>query len=280
MIQVSLQVRRAVPEDHQQIAHLLFHEANTHRHLDWRSPIDWLGATDYWVLDEAGRVVAALACPQDPPKVSWIRLFGFLPHLAGPEAWGALWNIARNGQSQVAAIVVKHWFQNLLLASGFEPKQNIVLLELMSEDIKSFPNPRGMQIRRLLAEDLPAVAQLDLDAFGPFWHNSYDALLRALSQAVYASIATDDSGVIGYQLSTGNPFGAHLARLAVRTDTQGRGVGAALVRDLVQTLNSGQPTRLSVNTQEDNEASLALYKKLGFKRTGEHFPVLVYANGD
>jgi RimJ/RimL family protein N-acetyltransferase len=37
--------------------------------------------------------------------------------------------------------------------------------------------------------------------------------------------------------------------------------------------------RLSVNTQSDNDASLALYQKMGFTRTGESFPVLVYPLG-
>ena len=63
MIDVSLQARRAVAEDHQEIASLMLHEANVHRHLDWRSPIDWLGSPEYWVLEQAGRVSAALACP-------------------------------------------------------------------------------------------------------------------------------------------------------------------------------------------------------------------------
>ncbi|RJP49979.1 MAG: GNAT family N-acetyltransferase, partial [Anaerolineaceae bacterium] len=81
------------------------------------------------------------------------------------------------------------------------------------------------------------------------------------------------------QISTGNPFGAHLARLGVQPEAQGRGVGAALVNDLIQRLNIGRNGSLSVNTQADNAASLSLYKKLGFVQTGEHFPVLVYPPG-
>ncbi len=285
MINVSLQVRRAVPEDYQQIASLMFHAANIHRHLDWRSPLDWLGSPDYWVLQDGGRVTAALACPQDPPHVSWIRLFGFIPPLSASRAWQPLWDIARTeivraAQSQVAAIVVKHWFQNLLLSSGFEVKQSVVLLELKNENFRSFPAPQGIQIRHMLEADLQAATQLDIDVFGPFWHNSLDALRRAHSQAVYASVAEDDSGVIGYQLSTGNPFGAHLARLGVRKEAQGRGVGAALVSDLIHRLDPNHLARLSVNTQADNEPSLSLYKKIGFTRTGEHFPVLVYPKGN
>jgi ribosomal-protein-alanine N-acetyltransferase len=284
MIHINLEVRRAVPEDHQQIAGLMFHEANLHRHLDWRPPLDWLGSPNYWVLQDGGRIVATLACPEDPPGVSWIRLFGYLPHLSGPEAWRALWDIARadiasSTGSQVAAIVVKHWFQKLLLSHGFTIKQNIMLLEWRNENMRSFSPPADVRIRQMQSEDIQAVSQLDMEAFGAFWHNSPDSLQRAHSQAIYASVAEDHLGLVGYQISTGNVFGAHLARLGVRVKQQGRGIGAALVSDLIHRLDAHHLARLSVNTQADNAASLALYKKLGFTRTGEEFPVLVYEGG-
>ncbi|MBP8165280.1 MAG: GNAT family N-acetyltransferase, partial [Anaerolineales bacterium] len=77
----------------------------------------------------------------------------------------------------------------------------------------------------------------------------------------------------------GSMLGAHLARLGVGKTAQGRGVGTALVNDLIQALGSMQINRLSVNTQSDNSISLALYKKMGFVRTGESFPVLIYPGG-
>lgn len=283
MINVGLRVRRAVAEDHHQIANLLLYEANTHRHLDWRPPLEWIGSPNYWVLEEDGHIAAALACPEDPPHVAWIRLFGYHPHLSATEAWSALWEAACNeiihsdSQTQIAVIVVKHWFQNILLSSGFELKQNITLLQLTSENVRSFPAPQGIQIRSMQASEMHAVTEVDLAAFGMFWHNTFDALQKARLQSLSATVAEDDSGVIvGYQLSTGNLFGAHLARLAVRPEAQGKGVGAALVSDLFQRIGVSQLERLSVNTQADNAASMSLYKKLGFVRTGENFPVLVY----
>ena len=85
---------------------------------------------------------------------------------------------------------------------------------------------------------MPAVAKVDLAAFGQFWHNTENALQRARSQCASATVAEDDSGVIGYQLSTKNPLGAHLARLGVKPEAQGRGVGTALVSQLIQSLGS------------------------------------------
>ena len=285
MINVSMQVRRAVERDHDQISNLIFYESYNHRHLDWYSPLEWIGSPNYWVREEDGNVTAAFACPEDPPHVAWIRFFGYHQTLSAPQAWSSLWEAAyseithANIQTYVAAIVVKQWFQSLLLSSGFELKQNIVLLELKSENVRSLSAPQGIRIRPMQDADMPLVAQVDLAAFGQFWHNTENALQRARLQCASATVAEDDSGVIGYQLSTKNPLGAHLARLGVQPEAQGRGVGSALVSHLIQTFGVGQLGRLSVNTQADNAASLSLYKKLGFVLTGEHFPVLVYSIG-
>jgi len=285
MINVSSQVRHAVDRDHDQISNLIFYESNNHRHLDWHSPLEWIGSPNYWVREEDGQVTAALACPEDPPRVAWIRFFGHYQYLSAVQAWSSLWEAARseitraNRQTVIAAIVVKQWFQSILLSNGFELKQNIVLLELKHENIRSFSAPQGIRIRPMQDADMPVVAEVDLAAFGQFWHNTQNALQRACLQCASATVAEDDSGVIGYQLSTKNPLGAHLARLGVRPEAQGRGVGSALVSHLIQTFDTSQLSRLSVNTQSDNIASLSLYQKLGFVRTGEHFPVFVYPIG-
>ncbi len=279
MINVSAQPRRVEFGDRRQISDLIFHEANIHRHLDWRSPLEWIGAPNYWALEEYGRITAALACPEDPPHVAWIRLFGHQPHLSPREAWTPIWEIARREinaaepQTRIAAIATKRWFQNLLLSSGFELRQNIVLLQLTLDRFSSFSAPQDFRIRPMRDDDMPAIVNIDFESFGWFWHNAADALQRARSLAVSATVAENDSGIIGYQISTGNPFGAHLARLAVKPAAQGRGVGGALVNDLIQRIGA---SRISVNTQEDNVASLALYRKIGFVRTGEYFPVLMY----
>ncbi|MBI3362889.1 MAG: GNAT family N-acetyltransferase, partial [Chloroflexi bacterium] len=65
--------------------------------------------------------------------------------------------------------------------------------------------------------------------------------------------------------------GAHLARLAVSPDYQGQGIAAALVADAVSYFERSHADRLTVNTQQDNYASLAVYKRLGFAPTGEMF---------
>ena len=122
-------------------------------------------------------------------------------------------------------------------------------------------------------DDLCAVQILDQRAFSPVWQNSRNLLEAAFEQAAIATVAEDDSGVIGYQISTSSSTGGHLARLAVAPEAQARGVGRALVNDLLSQFQRRGALRVTVNTQIDNLASIKLYERAGFKQLGELYPV-------
>ena len=134
----------------------------------------------------------------------------------------------------------------------------------------------GVRIRDMMRSDLPDVVAVDAESFDPLWHNSMDALGRAFSQSLFATVAEDDNGVIGYQVTTGLGIRAHLARLAVHPSVQGRGIGRALLGNLFERLVQGSYFTLSVNTQSDNRASLNLYQRMGFLRTGDAYPVYTF----
>jgi ribosomal protein S18 acetylase RimI-like enzyme len=282
MIEVSLQVRPAVPQDQHQIANLMFFESHVHRHLDWRAPLEWLGSPFYWVAEENGRVLAALACPQDPERVAWVRLFAHARQLPLDDAWTTLWNAAQKdieqqGGATVALIAMHQWLSDLLIKHGFSNKQNIIMLKWEGTDFPEQPLIEDVTVRTMQSSDLPAVAELDASAFMPLWQNPLDALKKALPQATSATVVEDGQGLVGYQISTANPFGVHLARLAVRPDAQQRGLGSLIVTDLIRRLKDKHINRLTVNTQSDNHASLALYEKMGFVITGEKFPVYCFS---
>jgi ribosomal protein S18 acetylase RimI-like enzyme len=281
MVALGLQVRAAVIADQQQISNLIFSESCVHRHLDWRAPLDWLGSKHYWVLEDRRRVIASLACPQDPPGIAWLRLFVHASHLSGADAWSLLWEavsteIQSQGGATIGVISSYVWLQNILRENNFQFKQNIVMLEWFTQSVELSPVPAGVTVRRMTAEDLGQTVETDASAFAPLWRNSYDALQKALPQALFATVAEKDGQVIGYQISTPNSLGAHLARLAVRKEAQGQGIGRALLTDLFIRVQKHGLERLTVNTQDDNTTSLALYQKTGFVRTGEQFPVFVY----
>jgi ribosomal protein S18 acetylase RimI-like enzyme len=181
--------------------------------------------------------------------------------------------LVRAGRFVAAAIVLHDWFQELLHRSGFAARQSVVMLERQEAETIRADAPPGIRTRPMMPCDLPAVADVDAAAFEPIWQNSADALRRAFPQAILASVAEREGRVVAYQISTRNPLGAHLARLAVRPEVQGEGIGRLLLADLVQAAAGRGISRLTVNTQSDNAASLALYRKAGFRETGERYPV-------
>jgi ribosomal-protein-alanine N-acetyltransferase len=273
-------VRSADLNDHQQLSNLIFFETRLHRHLDWRSPLEWLGNPYYWALEEGRQITAALACPPEVDGIAWVRLFVYTGHWSPENAWDLLWGTAkeeimRTGGATVAAIAMQPWFQKILDESKFENHQQIVMLEWRSQ-IWPSSSAEGVQIRTLTEADIPAVTRVDNAAFEPLWHNSFETLQRAFSQALIATVAESREGIIGYQLTTGHGQRAHLARLAVHPSMQGRGIGRVLLSDLFAYLMRTGTTRLSVNTQSDNKVSLKLYKNMGFTRTGEEYPVYTF----
>ena len=279
MIADSALTRPATPLDESQISDLLYFANNAHRHMDWRDPLDWLGHPHYWALEEHGRVVAAMACPQDPPGIAWIRLFAHAPRLSSTEAWLPLWNAAlpevrASGEATFAAIVSHEWFKDVLLYCGFSIRQHIVMLTWLGKPFA--PRMEGIVIRPMTLVDFDPVVKTDWSAFDSLWRNSRESLRRAYAQASYATVAELDGKIAGYQVSAVGERGAHLARLAVQKEAQGRGIGSALMGDLTSHLFRRGTPRLSVNTQDDNIASLGLYEKVGFTRTGETYPILTY----
>jgi ribosomal protein S18 acetylase RimI-like enzyme len=273
-------VRQADLSDQQQLSNLIFFENRLHRHLDWRSPLEWLGAPFYWALNDGGHITAALACPPEREGIAWMRLFVYSGRWSAENAWTMLWQtareeIARAGGAKVAAIAIQPWFQNLLTASGFENRQQIILLEWRYQPTAA-RETEGIHIRKMTEVDLPEVEKTDAASFDPLWQNPLETLRRAYAQALYATVAENENGIIGYQISTGGGQRAHLARLAVHPVVQGKGAGRAVLNDLFIFLTHTGISRLSVNTQSDNQASLSLYQRMGFVRTGEQYPVYTF----
>ncbi len=277
MIPPQIFVRQAKQTDYHSIANLIYFEPTVHRHLDWRGPLEWLGSPEYWVLIQSGTVLATLACPPDPEGVAWIRLFAHSKSISTQDAWNTLWEPAKEAlQSQkliAAAISVVNWLDPYLYQAGFVVNQKIVVLEHdMTVTPQILPSPKVI-LRTMNESDLPTVEEVDKSGFVPLWRNSRPALISGFTQPGYSTVALLDGEIVGYQISTRSTFGIHLARLAVLPRVQGLGIGYLLVQDLILYCKRLGMRRLTVNTQNDNFASLSLYKKIGFELTTEAYTV-------
>lgn len=277
IVKDHLAVREASHQDRQHLANLIHFENRVHRHLDWRPPLDWIGSQPYLVAERDNSLVAALACPPEPPGAAWIRLFATASTVNPEESWGSLWSLASSQLAEtnnriVAAIPLLEWFRKLLQGSGFYQSNTVIMLEWANQKLPAGTDGSAM-IRPMNLDDLPTIEELDAAAFGTIWQNSLSSLELAFRQAAIATVTEEHERIVGYQISTTNQMGGHLARLATHPQYQRRGIGYALLIDLLHQFSRRGARRVTVNTQEDNLASLALYKKAGFTQTGEDFPV-------
>lgn len=272
--------REAQPSDASQLSALLSKEYYVHRHLDWRPPLEWLGYQPYWLLLHQRQLMGALACPADPPGVAWVRLFAATAQLTPSKTWRLLFphiEQAYHGQDvSIAAISLTRWYSDLLEKNGFVHHQDIVVLGWNNERPPARPLPASLTLRPMQPADLQRVAEIDQASFEPLWQNSLEAVSLAFKQASSAVVAELDGQIAGFQISTSTPLVTHLARLAVHPNFQRQNIGYALVCNLFSFFRRHGSWQLTVNTQHDNHASLALYQAMGFELNGDQFPVYVY----
>ncbi len=273
----DISVRLAREADRRQLATLIDFGTYVHQHLDWHTPLDWVGHQPYLVAERDCCLVAAMACPPDLPDMAWIRLFATSPDIPIRHAWEALWSAASDQLAGtnicVAAMPHHSWFRKLLEATHFAYLCDVVMLEWAGNGQSPAQRHSTCSIRPMEINDLQAVRVVDSESFSPIWQNSADLLKIALERASIATVAEDESGIIGYQISTASAACGHLARLAVHPRLQSRGVGYALVQDLLAQFQRLGALEVTVNTQMDNQASLVLYEKAGFQRADKIFPV-------
>ena len=273
-------VRPAENKDRNQLAHLIHFGTFVHRHLDWRPPLGWIGHQPFNILEWGEQPIAALACPPDPDEIAWLRLFVCSTHFSKPKAWDLLWpetksQLMKLGVAIVAAIPLQKWVKELLLDRDFIHTHNVISLTWDVQEVSNYSNTE-IAIRDMTTEDLLDVHRIDSLAFDPLWQNSLNLLKLAYESSNIATVAEDSSGILGYQISTPTQYGTHLGRLAVLPQAQRKGIGFSLVKQLQSEFARGNIGRISVNTQDSNVKSLALYRKAGFVETKESYPVFQF----
>lgn len=274
----KLTVRLAGPADRNAILNLTRFDEDVHVHLDWKPVDEWLGHQPFLVAERGRQMVASLACPPDPPDTAWLRLFTQASDASTQELWSLLWGRAEimlreRGVRRMAALAMEDWVERLCLEAGFRYTEAMVVLGRARAKVQAVPLPAGLTVRPARVQDHAEVIAIDTAAFGPPWQMSGELLALAINRADYLTVAEREGALVGFQLATPGHQGAHLARLAVRPEQQGQGIGAALVAEMLDHYHRRGAREVTVNTQDTNAASLTLYQRLGFVPNGLRFPV-------
>ncbi|MEM7343128.1 MAG: GNAT family N-acetyltransferase [Chloroflexota bacterium] len=177
------------------------------------------------------------------------------------------------GLSILAHIGHDSWLVDGLKAHNFEVKEWIVSFERVGTDP---PPPVGTPatIRTAHRNDLSTIIQLDTLAFDHLWHKSTGNFNEALANAGSFLVAEMDDQIVGYAWCDVYQQHAHLTRLGVHPTYQGLGIGAQLLHQSIQEVLALDVNWITLNTQEHNLRSQALYEGFGFVNNHYRMPVL------
>ena len=140
-----------------------------------------------------------------------------------------------------------------------------------------------LDIRHAAPEEFPAVADLCVAAYAPFLvgaHHYVGALRDVARRAAAAEllVAADDGRVLGTvtYVPDGGPLGeiagpgeAEFRMLAVDPAAQGRGVGMALVRRILDDSRARGHDGVVCSSLPQMRAAHRVYERLGFRRAPE-----------
>jgi ribosomal-protein-alanine N-acetyltransferase len=165
------------------------------------------------------------------------------------------------------------WLIDDLQARGFEIRDWIVAFERPGTAPPP-PTPNRALVRSAHYTDMPALLALDGLAFNHIWRKSAGNFNEALASAESFAVAEFEGQIVGYEWYERYHKHAHLTRLAVHPDFQGRGVGAQLLHTAITDALASGVNMITLNTQETNDRSRTLYERFGFVHTKQRMPVL------
>jgi [ribosomal protein S18]-alanine N-acetyltransferase len=277
----SFEIRPAKLSDRLAIQRYLSGNVLIHRHLDWRQPLDWLQSRDLILYLNSRREIHGLFCctPEIDSRV-WIRIFSTRNKEVLFPVWHRLFNAFQTStenkttELKFLSLAYQPWMINLLELDGWEIVDTIVQFEWMGEaDMEFHNNHQFKNIRRMRRRDLEHAYQIDFSSFNTTWQQSYETFVRSYNESGYATVYEQNRQIIAFQLSTISRQRSHLARIAVKKDFLRKGIGKALVRDFLRECKNQNIQKISVNTQQTNYQSIALYKMMGFEDVENSFPI-------
>ncbi len=180
------------------------------------------------------------------------------------------------GATHLAAYGTDSWLAPWLLRAGFAEMDRIVTLTRHPRPVPGLPSPAAT-LRPAGVADVPQLGALDAAAFAPHYRLTAGDLAEALLRSGTFVVAEQNGQLVGYCFAAMVEEEGQITRLAVLPTARGQGIGRSLLNYALAYCQSQAASRVLINTQQSNEASLRLYEGFGFRRIGPRIPLLVRA---
>jgi GNAT superfamily N-acetyltransferase len=215
-----------------------------------------------------------------------------LDHLHVPtddELAEAIDHAVRKGARAVRTSAMFPNVADVVLSAGFSTIDRLALLRLDLTD-STPPTPTGSSTGatagRAATDRAPVLgplrpwhrhrcAAIDRAAFGLRWGNTPSSLREITVATPHAlgRIARIGGRIEGFAITGAAAELGYLQRLAVAPEVRRRGLAAALVDDSLRWMRARRLEAALVNTGVDNDAALALYTSLGFRRLDDELTI-------
>jgi len=202
-----------------------------------------------------------------------------IPPLSDVRQWTD--RLAQHGYTAVRTNALNRATGRQMECAGYTVRQELVLLELSSarralNSALATPtanHPERLPTRHLDTDQIEAVSDVDVAAFGFDWGLCETAVTDVCGATPRHRLRGAGDPLAAFAISGRDGRQGFLQRLSVAPTHQRRGLGRALVLDSLEWMTRWRVQRVLVNTAFDNQAALALYQGLGFRRIGERLRV-------
>ena len=279
----AIDVRPAQIADRAAIHRLTENTHRVHFNLDWWSFDNWLyeerPSDAIWLARFQNELVGLLAAPFDESPVIWLRSIAMANGYSAEPIFTALLNHARSswlplGVERVVVLAHPEWVSDLTQRLNFDRYNEIVTLRKSDRALPEISRAPQAIIRPAVFADVLAIVRNDQAAFDTVWWHSETSMLHVLKTVSHFIVAAIGDRVVGHAFS--DLFGGHghLIRLVVHPAYQRLGIGEQLLAESLRYQIELGAYPLTLNTQIDNRASQALYRRYGFQAAGRPVRVM------
>lgn len=279
----AIDVRPALSADRAAIHRLTENTHRVHFNLDWWTFDNWLyegrPSDAIWLAHFQNELIGVLVAPFDESSVIWLRSVAIANGYSADPIFMALLNHARSfwlthGVERVVVLAHPEWVSDLTHRLNFDRYNEIVTLRKSDRSLPEFNRSSEAVIRPAVFADVPAIAHNDRAAFDTAWWHSETSMIHIMKTVSHFVVAAISDRVVGHAFSDLYGGQGHLIRLVVHPAYQRLGIGEQLlVESLKYQIELGAHP-LTLNTQIDNAASQALYRRYGFQTVGRPVQVM------
>ena len=272
-------VRRATRDDVDAISEMLLKAERVAWYSDVRSAEQLIERQDVLLMKHGGRLAGICSLVIAPQGVARIQVFASRERRRTKEVLRALLKTVpstlwEEGVEMVAFVGPDRWLLAELAAHGFQRANAVLTLHKQSFEVPDHGN-RGVIVRSVRPADLSQLVAIDKAAFVPLWRNTEETFQEYREQCSDWGVAELEGTIVGYYCLNLSGRHGHITRVVVHPRYQGRRIGVRLLAEAIATLAKGGAFGVTLNTQQDNERALRLYKWFGFRSLGKEADVMV-----